>query len=90
MFSTQSKTKIIILANSNLLSANAFNLVTSEILSFGKGLTHSHTMPPFDTPKKQAFENTVVKGEIAPNKQFLLFPQCFLPVWIAFCHFRQI
>ena len=36
------------------------------------------------------FENTVGKGEIAPNEQFLLFPQCFLPVWITFCHFRQI
>ena len=26
------------------------------------------------------FENTVGKGEITRNKQFLLFPQCFLPV----------
>ena len=52
---------------------------------FGKGLTHSHTMTPSDTP-----ENTVGKGEIAHNEQFLLFPQCFLPVWITFCHFRQI
>ena len=24
------------------------------------------------------FENTVGKGEIARNEQFLLFPQCFL------------
>ena len=24
------------------------------------------------------------------NEQFLLFPQCFLPVWITCCHFRQI
>ena len=32
-------------------------------------------------------ENTVGKGEIARNEQFLLFPQCFLPVWIALCHF---
>ena len=24
------------------------------------------------------------------NEQFLLFPQCFLPVYITFCHFRQI
>ena len=36
------------------------------------------------------FENTVGKGEIARKKQFLLFPQCFLPVWITFFHFRQI
>ena len=26
------------------------------------------------------FENTVGKGEIARNEQFLLFPQCFLPI----------
>ena len=36
------------------------------------------------------FENTVGKGEIARNEQFLLFPQCFLPIWITFCHFHQI
>ena len=57
---------------------------------FGKRLTHYHTMTPFDTPGKQAIENTVGKGENARNKQFLLVPQCFLPVWITFCHFRQI
>ena len=51
---------------------------------FGKGLTH------FDAPGKQAFENTGGKGEIACNEQFLLFPRCFLPIWITFCHFRQI
>ena len=46
-------------------------------------LTHSHTMTPFDAPKKKKpFENTVGKGEIAQNEQFLLFPQCFLPIWI--------
>ena len=27
----------------------------------------------------EPFENTVGKGEIARNEQFLLFPQCFLP-----------
>ena len=35
------------------------------------------------------FENTVGKGEIAGNEQFLLFSQCFLPVWRPFCHFQQ-
>ena len=29
------------------------------------------------------------KGEIAHNEQFLLFPQCFLPIWRTFCHFHQ-
>ena len=50
-------------------------------------LTHSHTMTPLGN---KPFKNTVGKGEIAHNEQFLLFPQCFLTVWIAFCHFRQI
>ena len=35
------------------------------------------------------FENTVGKGEIARNEQFLLFPQCFLPFWRTSCHFHQ-
>ena len=34
-----------------------------------------------------SLENTVGKGEIAHNLQFLHFPQCFLPVWRTFCHF---
>ena len=37
-----------------------------------------------------SFENTVGKGEIARNEQFLLFPQCFLLIWRTFCHFYQI
>ena len=36
------------------------------------------------------FENFVGKGEIAGNEQFLLFLQCFLPIWITFCYFHQI
>ena len=34
-------------------------------------------------------ENAVGKGENVRCKQFLLFPQCFLPVWKTFCHFHQ-
>ena len=37
-----------------------------------KSLTHSHTMIPFDAPGKQAFENTVGKGEIARNEKLSL------------------
>ena len=44
----------------------------------------------FDAPGKKPSENTVGKGEIACDEQFLLFPQCFLPIWITFCHFGQI
>ena len=43
-------------------------------------LTHSHTMTPFDALKFIAIENIVRKGEIACNKQFLLFSQCFYPI----------
>ena len=57
---------------------------------YGEELTHSHTIRPFDAPGNKPFENTVGKGEIARNEQFLLFPQCFQPVWITFCHFHQI
>ena len=35
----------------------------------------------------KSFKNTAGKGEIARNEQFLLFPQCFLPVWRAFLPF---
>ena len=38
----------------------------------------------------ESFENTAGNGEIARNEQFLLFPQCFLPVWRTFCHLHQI
>ena len=31
-------------------------------------------MTPFDASGKKPFENTVGKGEIARNEQFLLFP----------------
>ena len=34
----------------------------------------------------KSFENTVGKGEIVCYEQFLLFLQCFLPVWRIFCH----
>ena len=56
---------------------------------WSKGLTHStqrHLLTPLGN---RPFENTVGKGEIACNKQFLLFPQCFLSVWRAICHFHQ-
>ena len=38
-------------------------------------------MTPFDASQgNKPFENTVGKGEIARNAQFLLLTQCFLPV----------
>ena len=35
-----------------------------------------------------AVENIVRKGEIACNKQFLLFSQCFLPYMVLIVHFK--
>ena len=61
-----------------------------KLCNFTEILTHSHTMTPFDALGNQPFDNTVEKGKIACNEQFLLFPQCFLPVWITFYHFCQI
>ena len=50
----------------------------------------SQTSPGFTCLPYKSFENTVGKGEIARHKQFLLFPQCFLPICRTFCHFYQI
>ena len=43
-------------------------------------LTLSEQAMVFTCLLYKSFENTVEKGEIARNEQFLLFPQCFLPV----------
>ena len=50
-------------------------------------LTHSHTMTPFTPLGNKPFENTVGKGEIARNEQFLLFPLCFLSILRTFLPF---
>ena len=51
-------------------------------------LTHYHTMPYFDTEIFIAVENIVRKGEIACNKQFLFFSQCFLSYTALIFHFK--
>ena len=53
-------------------------------------LTLSHTIPGFTCLQFKSVENTVGKGEIARNEQFLHFPQCFLLFYKTFCHFHQI
>ena len=52
-------------------------------------LTLSQTSPDFTYLQSESIKNTVGKGEIARNKQFLLFPQCFLSVGRTICHFHQ-
>ena len=63
------------------------NLGRDKNLHNVKTLTPSQTSPGFYVSAVKVFENTVGKGEIARNEQFLLFPQCFLPFWRTFCHF---
>ena len=51
-------------------------------------LTHCHILPDLDAVSTYSFENIVRKGEIACNKQFLLFSQCFLPYMALIFHFK--
>ena len=37
----------------------------------------------------KSLENTVGKGGIACNEQFLFLPQCFLPIWRTFWHLKE-
>ena len=64
------------------------NLLVIDLHNKGVGrrrvlscLTLSQTSPGFSCLQYKSFENTVGKREIARNEQFLLFPQCFLPIW---------
>ena len=56
----------------------------------GRGLPFPKQALVFTCLQYKPFENTVGKGEIAHNEQFLLFPQCFLSIWKTFCHFNQL
>ena len=38
----------------------------------------------------KSIKNNVGKGEISHNQQFILFPQCFLPIWRTFYHLYYI
>ena len=53
-------------------------------------LTLSQRSPGFYGLQYKSLENTVGKEETARKEQFLLFPQCFLPVWRTLYHFQQI
>ena len=54
---------------------------------FDQGLTLPEQALIFTCLQYNSFENTVGKGEIARNEQFLLFPLCFLHVFRTFCPF---
>ena len=70
-----------------LSSANALN-IKSKILSFGKELTHYRTMPHFEALQIYSCGKHCEKGDIAYNKQFLLFSQCTLPYFALIFHFK--
>ena len=73
MFSILFKSNFILFISFILSSANAFNLNCSEILSFVKDFTFSHTSPSF-------YVFTV--------EQFLVFPQCLLSVCLVVVRFN--
>ena len=65
-----------------------FKSVTIPLQRFRMAFpTQGHLLTPLGN---KPFETTVGRGEIAYDEQCLLFPMCFLPVWITFFHFRQI
>ena len=48
----------------------------------------THYQPHFDAIKTYSCQKHGEKGEIACNKQFLLFSQCFLPCMALIFHFK--
>ena len=72
MLSTNSVTRTSV----DLLPATAFCLDQSEFVLSAEPFTPQ--MLILLHQQHTAFENIVGKEEIARNKQFLLFPQCFL------------
>ena len=66
-------------------------LSPSNTLQCCISLVYGHCLNPFLSKRvftylqSKSFENTVGKGEIARIEQFLLFPQCFLPILVTFC-----
>ena len=57
-------------------------------VSANQALTHYHTMLHFDALMIYNCENLARTGEIACNKQFLLFLQCFLPSMVFHFQFK--
>ena len=85
MFSAFSKKETITLFKFILLYANANNIISSKIsLILYQTIQRVTPFPNkpwfFTCLQDKSCENTMGKGEIACNEQFLLFPQCFLPV----------
>ena len=68
---------------------NEFDIFLQEYIRLKFFLTHYNPRPHFDAQDIYiAVENIVRKGEIACDKQFLLFSQCFLPYMVLIFHFE--
>ena len=78
VFSTLSKRNCIIESKLNYHLQVLSIWTKVKYLLFDKGLTHSHTMTPFDASGKEAFWKHFGKRRNCLYKQFLLFPQYFL------------
>ena len=67
--------------------------VIETVISSERGMYHFNPFPNkpcfFTSLQYKSFENTVGKGEIARDEQFLLFPQCFLPICETFLPFSS-
>ena len=59
-----------------------------QISLFEPHLTLSKASPGFYVCSTSLLK-TLEKEKLLVYEQFLLFPQCFLPVLRAFCHFQQ-
>ena len=59
-----------------------------QVVIFRVTILLYHTMQHFDAPKIYSCGNIVRKGEIACNKQFLLFSQFFLPYMALIFHLQ--
>ena len=76
-------TKLITISGSFLFLDGPSSYPTNR-LAFGTGTFKNFCL------QYKSFENTMGKGEIAHNEQFLLFPQFSLPFWRTFHHIHKI
>ena len=76
------------------LSRMADTFPSLQLLCYVLHLERVNPFPHKDTfwsPWETSLLKTLwEKEKLLVTSKFLLFPQCFLPVWITFCHFLQI
>ena len=81
------------LSNNKILDGPKLKASSGNKSDVSQKTKRSLTLYSIDThfdASATVFENIVGKGEIAANKQFLLFPQCFLPNQIIVSPFVHI